>query len=107
MDARSVTPADLDHFRKMLGMLGSDQAGERSAAALKCSSWLRDRGLTWSDVTLPVSGPDVLAQRSGMTAEDLERAVRRANPSRANQAEKRAAWEQARYAADADGFESK
>lgn len=102
-----MTPDDLARFRRIAGLLASDQIGERAAAALKCTELLKAHGLSWSDVTLPVSGPDVLAQRSGMNADDLERAVRRANPSRANQAEKRAAWAQARYAADADGFEPK
>ena len=102
MDARPVTPADLDRFRKMLGMLGSDQSGERSAAALKCSAWLREHSLTWADVSLPVV-VDAGVQRR--VSDDLERAVRRANPSRADRAAKRAMWEGQRYGADADGFE--
>lgn len=34
-------------------MLGSDQAGERSAAALKATEFLAKRELTWADVQLP------------------------------------------------------
>jgi hypothetical protein len=34
-------------------MLGSEHAGERSAAALKATQLLRQHGLTWADVTLP------------------------------------------------------
>ena len=35
---------------KCLGMLGSDQAGERSAAALKADQIVRSNGLTWADL---------------------------------------------------------
>ena len=35
---------------KVLGMLGSDHAGERAAAALQASRILKEAGLTWHDV---------------------------------------------------------
>ena len=95
-------PSDLERFRRLAGLLGSDQMGERAAAALKCSAMLKSFGLTWADVSLPVV-VDGGTQRP--VSEDLERAVRRANPSRADRAAKRAAWEAQRYGADADGFE--
>jgi len=95
-----VTPDDLARFRRLCGMLGSAHVGERAAAALKCCEFLGQHGLTWADVTLPVQPV------AGAIAPDLEQAVRRANPSRAHQAAKRAAWEQRRYGADEDGFEA-
>jgi hypothetical protein len=36
--------------RKMLGMLGSDQAGERDNAARKLEDWRRNQGKTWDDL---------------------------------------------------------
>ena len=43
---------DATRFRKIVGLLGSDQAGERSAAALKATAMLREAGKTWADVGL-------------------------------------------------------
>lgn len=40
----------LDRFRKILGLLGSDHDGERSAAALKATAMLKAAGVTWADV---------------------------------------------------------
>lgn len=38
---------------KMLGMLGSDQAGERAAAAAKVDAWVKQRGLAWAELLIP------------------------------------------------------
>ena len=97
-----MTPSDLERFRKLAGLLGSDQVGERAAAALKCTELLKAHGLTWADVRLPVVVDGGVQRR---VSDDLERAVRRANPSRAARAEKRAAWAARSYGADADGFD--
>jgi hypothetical protein len=35
---------------KLCGMLGSDHAGERAAAALKADQLVRANGMTWTDV---------------------------------------------------------
>ena len=43
---------------KMLGMLGSDHAGEREAAAHAATSFLKARGLCWLDVLWPPSSRD-------------------------------------------------
>ena len=44
-------PVDtLTLFRKVAGMLGSDHAGERAAAALKATAILKAAGKTWADV---------------------------------------------------------
>lgn len=112
-----MTAADLERFRKLAGLLGSDQVGERAAAALKCTEWLASHGLAWADVSLPVVAdpvpePAELLKRRRETAtddlrknaeppmSDFEKAVRN------HKAAKKAAWEQARYGADADGFET-
>lgn len=116
-----MTPADLERFHKLCGLLGSDQIGERAAAALKCTELLKVHGLTWSDVTLPVSGADVPAQRREamgsqmrQTTEQMERDAHAAmrefsetlHKGRADRAAKKAAWKERRYGADEDGFET-
>jgi hypothetical protein len=45
----SLNPADLDKFARICGMLGSNHDGERAAAALKATEFLRARNLTWED----------------------------------------------------------
>lgn len=42
---------DLDRFRKVLGLLGSDHDGERSAAALRATAMLKEAGMGWADVS--------------------------------------------------------
>jgi hypothetical protein len=37
----------------MLGLLGSDFAGERDAAGLAAHRMIRQRGLTWFDILIP------------------------------------------------------
>ena len=41
---------DLDKFVKILGMLGSDHAGERAAAGALADKMRRDAGVSWGDV---------------------------------------------------------
>jgi hypothetical protein len=41
---------DQDLLAKILGLLGSDHAGERAAAGLKAHELVRAAGLTWRDV---------------------------------------------------------
>jgi hypothetical protein len=49
--ARSlVTPKVVNHLAKLLGMLGSNHAGERAAAGLKAHEFIRRLGLTWLEV---------------------------------------------------------
>ena len=45
-----TTRLDPQRLVKLLGMCGSDYAGERSVAALKADQLVRDCGLTWHDV---------------------------------------------------------
>lgn len=51
----------LDRLSKIMGMLGSDHDGERSAAAWQASKLLREAKLTWRDVigttTCPMCKP--------------------------------------------------
>jgi hypothetical protein len=42
-----------DRLTKILGLLGSDHAGERAAAAAKAHALVRSIGLTWRDVITP------------------------------------------------------
>jgi hypothetical protein len=52
MSAR-LDDATTDRLVKILGLLGSDHAGERAAAAAKANTLVRDAGLTWRDVVMP------------------------------------------------------
>lgn len=46
-----MTPTDAQaRLRKVCGMLGSEHAGERAAAALKATAILKAAGKTWADV---------------------------------------------------------
>jgi hypothetical protein len=46
----ALADADRRRLTQMLGLLGSDHAGERDAAGLAAHRMLRQRGLTWHDV---------------------------------------------------------
>lgn len=46
-----LDPADIDRLGKLLGMLGSEHAGERAAAGLKANELVRDRGTSWMQIT--------------------------------------------------------
>lgn len=43
---------DVERFRKVLGMLGSEHEGERSAAALRATAMLKESGIDWGAVTV-------------------------------------------------------
>ena len=51
----ALSPADRSKLAAILGMLGSDHAGERSAAALAADKLVRGKGLTWRDLLLATS----------------------------------------------------
>jgi hypothetical protein len=40
---------EIDRFARICGMLGSDSSGERAAAAMKATEFLRAKKLTWDD----------------------------------------------------------
>jgi len=48
-----LAPADRERLTKLLGLLGSDHAGERDAAGLAAMRLLRQRGIVWPDLLLP------------------------------------------------------
>jgi 1,6-anhydro-N-acetylmuramate kinase len=47
---RALPPALRDRLNKLLLLLGSDQAGESSAAAGKITALLKEHGLDWHDL---------------------------------------------------------
>jgi hypothetical protein len=49
-----LDPEAVSRLCKLLGMLGSAYAGERAAAGAKAHEFIKQRGLTWSDVITPV-----------------------------------------------------
>jgi hypothetical protein len=49
--------AERTRLAQMLGLLGSDHAGERDAAGLAAHRMIRQRGLTWHDVLTPSLPP--------------------------------------------------
>ena len=56
----TLTPEDRRKLVGILGMLGSDQDGERAAAGLLATRLLKARGIGWDQVvgvTLPYDGP--------------------------------------------------
>jgi hypothetical protein len=54
MTARAqLDPVSADKLTKILGLLGSNHAGEREAAAQAADRLVRGLGLTWSEVIAP------------------------------------------------------
>jgi hypothetical protein len=51
---------DLAWFRKVVGLLASEHAGERSAAALKATAILRAAGKYWADVGVGTPSSQVM-----------------------------------------------
>lgn len=71
----SVTEKEVLTLAKLLGLLGSDQMGERAAAALKAAQWVKQRGVSWKEVLLPEGPPVVQVQVKGApSTEDMLRA---------------------------------
>lgn len=53
-----MTPLDRERLVKLVGMFGSDHAGERANAAAAADKLVRQAGLRWPDVILPaLAGP--------------------------------------------------
>ncbi len=48
-----LTPADLNKLAGILGMLGSEHAGERDNAARLANRLVRGKGLEWADLLAP------------------------------------------------------
>jgi hypothetical protein len=51
--------SDRVHLAKLLGMLGSDHAGERDNAARAAHRLVQQRGITWFDVMVTRAPPDM------------------------------------------------
>jgi len=49
----ALSPPDRQRLAKLLGLLGSDYAGERDAAGLAAHRFVASLGLTWPDVLQP------------------------------------------------------
>jgi hypothetical protein len=54
----TLHPQAADRLSKILGLLGSDHAGERDAAARAAHKLVRGLGLTWADVIASPPVPD-------------------------------------------------
>ncbi len=52
----ALSRAERTRLVSILGMLGSEHAGERASAAWLAAKLVRDRGLSWSDVVPSPSG---------------------------------------------------
>jgi hypothetical protein len=67
----SLTAAEYARLIAVLGMLGSEHAGERAAAGLHASRLLRERGLGWGDVIVAatVGGTDTWRQQAKEAAQ--------------------------------------
>jgi hypothetical protein len=50
INANSINAADRDRLAKLLGLLGSNHAGERDSAGLAAHRLVQQRGVTWRDV---------------------------------------------------------
>lgn len=57
-----LEPSDVPRFGKLLGLLGSDQHGERATAAAKATEFLFARKLAWSDITEMLQHLPVITQ---------------------------------------------
>lgn len=57
MTASGLSDAERTKLAKILGLLGSDFAGERDGAALAAARFLRERGLTFADVAAALAAP--------------------------------------------------
>jgi hypothetical protein len=55
-----VTDADRQHLAAILGMLGSEHAGERATAVLKAEAFRRKHGMTWEEL---IQGKHIIIPR--------------------------------------------
>ncbi len=66
----TLSPAERTRLVGILGMLGSEHAGERASAALLAAKLVRDHGLSWSDV-VPSPAGSVISNVSRGVAEPI------------------------------------
>ena len=55
-----LDPQEIDRFSKLLGLLGSDHDGERSAAAAKATAFLGARSMGWPDIGEMLKRPPII-----------------------------------------------
>lgn len=67
----ALAEADRTRLAQMLGLLGSDHAGERDAAGLAAHRMIRQRGLTWHDVLTSSLSPPHHDHRGDSAADPL------------------------------------
>jgi hypothetical protein len=63
--AVAIDPTKLSLLVKLLGLLGSEHAGERDTAARKASELLKDAGTTWEQLLVPQQALTVTAVPAG------------------------------------------
>jgi hypothetical protein len=61
---------DVEKMKKVCGMLGSDHAGERAAAAHQATRLLLAAGLTWSDLVAMAARPPLSPAAAPVSAQD-------------------------------------
>jgi hypothetical protein len=52
----ALLPSACEHLAKLLGLLGSDHAGERDNAGRAAHRLVQEHGLTWFDIVAPTPG---------------------------------------------------
>ncbi len=65
-----LSPTERTRLVNILGMLGSEHAGERASAAFLAAKLVRDRGLCWADV-VPSPAGSVISNVSRGVAEPI------------------------------------
>jgi hypothetical protein len=81
MAASRGNPLDtrtIERLTKLLGMLGSEFAGERAAAGAKVEQLRRDLGMTWAELLQSVAPPEPELGEREINSDDLNVAL--ANP---------------------------
>ena len=80
-----MTPADRAKLARILGMLGSEHAGERASAALQAEGFRKRHAMTWEEmlalsavevVVVMKPDPAMAAQQAQWAAEDAARKAR-------------------------------
>lgn len=104
--SRTLAPDVAERLAKLLGMLGSDQPGERAAAALKADELLKREGLSWFDVIAVESESETdwrtmvrvcMAQAAALSGKELQ-FVRTMARWRGQPSEKQFEWLEGIYA---------
>lgn len=84
-----LSAPDRERLLKVLGLLSSDHAGERDAAALAAMRFLHERNITWSDV---LAAPWSDGTAFAVFADNLHEEVRRENARRNADQRRRTGW---------------